>query len=226
MRTPRSSESSTSLVQADRVPEPPGEVPALRGWADELVARARADGVELTGKGRLLTDLVRQVLHTGLDVELGEHLGYERYDPAGRGSGNSRNGAYPKSVTTEIGEVELRMPRATPARPSPPQIQRFSSRPAWISRRGRSSRHRSPARPRRCLRSRAALRGRTRADPAGRCGRAGSPMDAPRRREAGLASAVHDPVRPARLVRPVPDHDWSGRHSRASASLTRVRRFA
>lgn len=83
----------------------------MRDWAEELVARARDEGVELTGEGGLLTDLVRQVLQTGLEVELGEHLGYEPYDPAGRGSGNSRNGGYPKTVTTEIGDVDLRMPR-------------------------------------------------------------------------------------------------------------------
>jgi transposase-like protein len=51
------------------------------------------------------------VLQTGLDVELADHLGYEAYDPAGRGSGNSRNGSYPKTVNTEIGAVEVRMPR-------------------------------------------------------------------------------------------------------------------
>jgi transposase-like protein len=84
---------------------------AMRDWAEALVARARADGVELTGEGGLLTGLVRQVLQTGLEVELEEHLGYERGDPAGRGSGNSRNGSYPKTVTTEIGQVELAIPR-------------------------------------------------------------------------------------------------------------------
>lgn len=111
MRARRSSEPGSSLVPVDRVPEPPPAVPALREWAEELVAQARADGVELTGEGGLLTDMVRQVLQTGLEVELADHLGYEPYDPAGRGTGNSRNGAYPKTVTTEIGEVELRMPR-------------------------------------------------------------------------------------------------------------------
>jgi hypothetical protein len=40
-----------------------------------------------------------------------DHLGYERHDPAGRGSGNSRNGHYPKTVSTEVGDVELRVPR-------------------------------------------------------------------------------------------------------------------
>jgi transposase-like protein len=84
---------------------------AMRDWAEALVARARADGVELTGEGGLLTGLVRQVLQTGLGVELEEHLGYERGDRAGGGSGNSRNGSYPKTVTTEIGQVELAIPR-------------------------------------------------------------------------------------------------------------------
>ena len=77
----------------------------------ELVERARTEGVELTGDDGLLTALVRQVLQTGLEVEMTDHLGYERHAVEGRGSGNSRNGAYPKTVTTEVGKVELRVPR-------------------------------------------------------------------------------------------------------------------
>ena len=50
---------------------------SMREWAEQLVARAREDGVALTGEGGLLTDLVRQVLQTGLEVEMAEHLGYE-----------------------------------------------------------------------------------------------------------------------------------------------------
>ena len=84
---------------------------AMRDWAEHLVERARVEGVELTGEGGLLTGLVRQVLQTGLEVELSDHLGYEAHDPAGRGSGNSRNGAYPKTVRTDVGEVTLDMPR-------------------------------------------------------------------------------------------------------------------
>ena len=49
----------------------------MREWAEELVARAREEGVELTGDDGLLTALVRQVLQTGLEVEMAEHLGYE-----------------------------------------------------------------------------------------------------------------------------------------------------
>ena len=83
----------------------------MRDWAAELVERARSEGVELTGDDGLLTALVRQVLQTGLEVEMTDHLGYEPHDPAGRGSGNTRNGSHPKTVTTEVGKVELRVPR-------------------------------------------------------------------------------------------------------------------
>jgi transposase-like protein len=83
----------------------------MDAWAVELVARARDEGVALTGEGGLLTDLMRQVLQRGLEAEMAEHLGYERHAVEGRGSGNSRNGTYPKTVTTEIGEVELAVPR-------------------------------------------------------------------------------------------------------------------
>ena len=88
-----------------------GDEPTMRDWADELVARARTEGVELTGDNGLLTALVRQVLQTGLEVEMTDHLGYERHVAAGRNTGNSRNGSTPKTVTTEIGQVELRVPR-------------------------------------------------------------------------------------------------------------------
>jgi putative transposase len=94
----------------------PAAVPAAgadsrRAWAQELVDRARSEGVALTGEDGLLTLMVREVLQAGLDVEMAEHLGYEHYEAAGRGSGNSRNGSYPKTVKTDVGPVELRMPR-------------------------------------------------------------------------------------------------------------------
>src|SRR5947207_9410159 len=88
-----------------------GDEPAMHDWAAELVARAREEGVELTGDDGLLTALVRRVLQTGLEVEMNEHLGYEPHAVEGRGSGNSRNGSYPKTVSTDVGTVGLRVPR-------------------------------------------------------------------------------------------------------------------
>ena len=83
----------------------------MQDWAELLVERARSEGVGLTGDGGLLTGLVRQVLQTGLEVEMADHLGYERHAPEGRGTPNSRNGSSPKRVTTEIGEIDLAVPR-------------------------------------------------------------------------------------------------------------------
>lgn len=83
----------------------------LSALADQLVAQAQSQGIELTGPDGLLTGLTRQVLQSALEAELADHLGYDRYAPAGRGSGNSRNGSSPKTVRTEIGEVTVQVPR-------------------------------------------------------------------------------------------------------------------
>jgi transposase-like protein len=58
-----------------------------------------------------LGQLTKSVLETALDAEMAEHLGYEKRDPAGRNSGNSRNGTWAKTVLTEIGPVEIEVPR-------------------------------------------------------------------------------------------------------------------
>ena len=105
-----------------------GDEPAMRDWAAELVARARAEGVELTGDNGLLTGLVRQVLQTGLEVEMTDHLGYERHAAEGRGTGNSRNGSTPKTVTTEVGKVDLRVPADRDASFDPQTVRKGQRR--------------------------------------------------------------------------------------------------
>ena len=107
----RRNESGGGLVPASRSVPVVADSSEMRDWAEQLVARARSEGIELTGDNGLLTAMVRQVLQTGLNVELAEHLGYEPYAADGRGSGNNRNGSYPKTITTEIGQVEVQMPR-------------------------------------------------------------------------------------------------------------------
>ncbi|MFN8037606.1 MAG: IS256 family transposase [Acidimicrobiales bacterium] len=81
------------------------------GLLDELMARVDAGELQLTGEGGFLPGLIKAVLERGLQAELTEHLGYEKGDPAGRGSPNSRNGSTPKTVLTEIGDVGLDTPR-------------------------------------------------------------------------------------------------------------------
>ncbi len=77
----------------------------------KLVDRARASGLRLTGEGGLPQQLTKRVLESALEGEITEHLGYEKHDPAGAGSGDSRNGVRSKTVLTEVGPVEIEVPR-------------------------------------------------------------------------------------------------------------------
>jgi transposase-like protein len=95
---------------AGRVPATrPEAVPDLGDVAEQLVAQARADGVNLTGPGGVLTGLVRRVLETGLEAELSDHLGHEHRGQSA--SGNHRNGTSAKTITTELGEIDIAVPR-------------------------------------------------------------------------------------------------------------------
>ncbi|CCK24455.1 Transposase for insertion sequence element ISRM3 [Streptomyces davaonensis JCM 4913] len=78
-----------------------------------LVERARSEGLQLTGQGGLLQQLTKRVLESALEGEIADHLGYEKHDAAGRGSGNSRNGGRAKTVLTDVGPVEVKVPRDT-----------------------------------------------------------------------------------------------------------------
>ncbi|NIL77314.1 IS256 family transposase [Rhodococcus sp. B10] len=91
--------------------EPMADEVDQKQLAEQLLAQAKEQGVELMGPNGLLNQLTKNVLETALDAEMTEHLGYERHDAAGRGSGNSRNGTRSKTVLTEIGPVEIDVPR-------------------------------------------------------------------------------------------------------------------
>jgi putative transposase len=81
------------------------------GLLDEVMARVGDGGVQLTGDGGFLPELVKRVLEAGLAAELTDHLGYEKHDRAGHGSGNSRNGSTSKRLGTEVGDIDLATPR-------------------------------------------------------------------------------------------------------------------
>lgn len=95
--------------------------------AGQLLEQAKEQNIELVGPGGLLGQLTKSVLETALDAEMSEHLGYEKHDLAGRNSGNSRNGTRSKTVLTEIGPVEIEVPRDT-ASTFEPQIVRKRQR--------------------------------------------------------------------------------------------------
>ncbi len=90
----------------------PAEESAEQQAAVELVRQAKEQGLSLTGPDGLLKQLTKSVLETALNEEMTEHLGYEKHDPAGAGSGNIRNGTRGKTVLTEAsGQVEIDVPR-------------------------------------------------------------------------------------------------------------------
>jgi transposase-like protein len=77
---------------------------------DQLLANyEKPEG--LTGDDGLFKQLKKALIERALGAELTEHLGYEKGDPAGRGSGNNRNGTSSKTILTEDGEIDIAIPR-------------------------------------------------------------------------------------------------------------------
>lgn len=80
------------------------------GAMDEIFAKIDA-GEPLTGEQGLLGGMLKAALERGLDAELTEHVGYDRGDAEAPLYPNSRNGTSTKTVSTEIGDIELAVPR-------------------------------------------------------------------------------------------------------------------
>ena len=77
---------------------------------DELLADYKKPE-DIIGENGLLKQLTKAILERALKVELTEHVGYEKHDPAGHHSGNSRNGSTTKKLKGEFGEMDLETPR-------------------------------------------------------------------------------------------------------------------
>jgi transposase-like protein len=69
---------------------------------EELVGRAQAEGLQLTGEGGLLQQLTKRLLESALEGEITDHLGYDKHDPAGKNGGISRNGKRSKTILTDV----------------------------------------------------------------------------------------------------------------------------
>lgn len=84
---------------------------AESGALDKVFESIDAGELQLTGQGGFIPALIKAVLERGLQAELTSHLGYDKHEAAGRGSGNSRNGTSSKTLYTEVGPVPLDVPR-------------------------------------------------------------------------------------------------------------------
>lgn len=59
----------------------------------------------------MLQQLTKRLLESVLEGEMADHLGYDKHDALGRNGGNSRNGTRSKTVLTDVGSVEIDVPR-------------------------------------------------------------------------------------------------------------------
>src|SRR2546425_3650737 len=66
---------------------------------------------DLIGENGLLKQLTKALVERALNAELTHHLGYEKNDPTGRGSGDSRNGKSRKTLKGDFGQIEIEVPR-------------------------------------------------------------------------------------------------------------------
>jgi transposase-like protein len=104
-------EMEQSVAEREIVDEAPGLDALDERLLDQLVGQARERGVKLAGEGGLLQALTKRLLESALEGEITDHLGYAKHDAAGDNSGNSRNGRRTKTVITDVGPIEIEVPR-------------------------------------------------------------------------------------------------------------------
>src|SRR5947209_18857073 len=86
------------------------EKPIREELLDELLADYKKPE-DVIGENGLLKRLTKRVLERAMNAELTDHLGYEKHDPAGYNSGNSRNGTTSKTLQGNFGALEVETPR-------------------------------------------------------------------------------------------------------------------
>src|SRR5262245_60457876 len=102
---------SEHVPQAQSAPREEASRRLAGALSPAAIDRLLAAGSGSMGQGGLLQQMMKAVLERALQTEMAGHLGYEVGDPAGRGSGNSRNGSYPRTLTTVAGPVTVDVPR-------------------------------------------------------------------------------------------------------------------
>ena len=121
--------TGTSMVARKPGDRLPGRRPLVdEELADQLLGKAQAEGAGLLGPDGLLSQVTKAVLEHALAEELTRHLGYDKYDPAGCGNGNSRKRHYSPAVlnaftSPEPGEQAAAPQACAPALQRPARTQ-------------------------------------------------------------------------------------------------------
>jgi transposase-like protein len=74
------------------------------------------------------SELFKEGINQMLKAEMTDHLGYEKHSKEGENSGNSRNGDYPKTLKTNLGEVTINVPRDRNSEFDPKVVPKHESR--------------------------------------------------------------------------------------------------
>lgn len=94
---------------------------------DDLIGKCKTPE-DFFGENGLLKQFIKAVTERALQAELSDHLGYEKHDPKGKNSGNSRNGSTAKTVKGTFGETEIEVPRDRQGTFEPQFIQKRQKR--------------------------------------------------------------------------------------------------
>lgn len=104
------------------------QMKAVKPVSDELIDEWLRQGRKPEDVKGLLQQITKAVLERAMQGEMTHHLGYEKHDPAGNNSGNSRNGVTRKTVRGDFGEIELETPRDRNGEFAPQIIQKNQTR--------------------------------------------------------------------------------------------------
>jgi len=96
--------------------------------SDELIDQWLKEGRKPEDVNDLLKQITKAVLERAMQAEMAEHLGYEKHDPAGDNSGNSRNGLSRKTLKGDFGELELETPRDRNSEFEPRMVKKHQTR--------------------------------------------------------------------------------------------------
>ncbi len=96
--------------------------------SDELIDEWLKQGRTPEDVNGLLKQFTKQVVERAMQGEMAEHLGYEKHDPQGNNSGNSRNGKTLKTLKGDFGEVEIETPRDRNGQFEPQMIRKNQTR--------------------------------------------------------------------------------------------------
>jgi putative transposase len=106
---------------------PPELPPDINALLDKMLASYEKPE-DIMGESGLLRQLTKALVERALEAEMTHHLGYTKYAPEGKNTGNSRNGHESKTIKTESGELALKVPRDRKSRFEPILVPKHTRR--------------------------------------------------------------------------------------------------